>query len=160
MKDGLFHFMKLNIVWETTMRKFYVEETDTFIPEIETKVLQTTVTKNIRNDEITIEGEKRIIIGTNKEVFDENILNENAVKLFTKYSIKHGLMTSSDARELRADVNVSRKKFSNMVGISEMSVMFIETGSLISNHGNAMLREFKEAWNNAKSMEYTDVQEL
>lgn len=133
------------------MRKYYVESTDTFISEDETKVLEATMKKIVRDDEITIDGQMRVVIETNEEVFDERIANSNSDILFTKYSVKHGLMTSAEARALRAEVNVSRKEFSDMIGISEMSVMFIEKGSLISDQGNELLRLFKKAWNNAQA---------
>lgn len=134
------------------MIDFYVESTDSFVIESETQVLPATMTRKVDGEKFVIHGKKRIVTETGEEVFDWRVEQLNSEMLFTKYSRKHGLMTSSEARELRSAVDVSRKVFSNMVGISEMSVKLIEGGSMISNEGNALLRQFKELYNNCDAM--------
>lgn len=134
------------------MIDFYVESTDSFVIESETQVLPATMTRKVDGEKFVIHGKKRIVTETGEEVFDWRVEQLNSEMLFTKYSRKHGLMTSSEARELRSAVGVSRKVFSNMVGISEMSVKLIEGGSMISNEGNALLRQFKELYNNCDAM--------
>lgn len=126
------------------MREFYVETTDSFVLENETQVIPVTMTRTVRGEKLVIHGEERVIIKTGEIVFDWDVAQKNSEMLFTQYSELHGLMASEEAKGLRVQLKVSKKEFANLVGVPEITIVQIETGSLISDESNKLLRDFKE----------------
>lgn len=74
------------------------------------------------------------------DLFDENVENENNLRLYAKYKELSAFVTSKEISNFRERYNISQRELSNILGWGKMTINRYENGALQSQAHDDILR--------------------
>ncbi len=85
---------------------------------------------------------EKIIIDeiTGEEIFDENLEQENDLKLFNEYRKLNGLLFPEKIKEIRLKFGVTQVEFSRILGLGDKTITRYENGSLQEMAQNNLIK--------------------
>ncbi|MDD3819306.1 MAG: DNA-binding protein, partial [Actinomycetota bacterium] len=110
--------------------KILIKEIDYNCPLCEKKhkleVFEENTTTLIKNDSVEYNELFYYCPESDEEFYPEDILNQNLIRAMDKYRETHGLLTSSEIKEIRKYYKLNQKEFSNLLGWGDITIQRYE----------------------------------
>lgn len=90
-----------------------------------------------------IECEYKALILENEngeEIFNRRLEMQNDITLYNVYKANTGLLTTKDIQTIRLELEMSQKRFSEVLGLGEVSINRFESGAIQSKAIDNLIR--------------------
>lgn len=108
-------------------------------------VEEVTITKRVKELDVTIDSFVAKCMKCNEEVFVEEIDFKTQDLLFDEYRRKKEILTKEQIIDLREDLGISQRDFSRLLGLGEISISRYELGSLPTKKTSDLIKSIKDA---------------
>lgn len=102
-------------------------------------ILQRKVTTEVKGRKITY-IENYMLNDEGKEIYNRRIAIQNDKRLYDIFKKREGLLTSLEVKKIREKYGFTQDKFSKELGLGEIQINRIETGSIQNKSTDNLIR--------------------
>jgi len=128
--------------------KILIKEVDYNCPLCEKKhkveVFEEDTTTSIKNDSVEYNELFYYCPESDEEFYPEDILDQNLIRAMDKYREVHGLLTSTEIKEIRKYYKLNQKEFSNLLGWGDITIQRYENKCIQDETFDEIIKRAKE----------------